>query len=341
MRAVKLQKKDLNRFLKSVEPFGELWGPVKNGDKYSLSKIESFSEIQTKALRTKIPFKKLFSPPEFPMYSFTKEGMKEELSDIPKRVIFGLHPCDIHALMIMDRFFTINFVDPYYMERRRKTAIIGLSCIPDDLCFCKTTNTSNVEKGFDLFLTELDDFFLLWIGSSLGDDMVRGCPQLIDEEVTHNDLEKYITWRKSRESKFTLNMDFTGMPGIMELSYDHPMWDELGEKCLSCGACTIVCPTCSCYNVKDEVELNTVEGKRVRVWDSCMFREYSIVADGHNFREARSERLKLRFIHKLQAFIGAYDEPACVGCGRCIDTCPVGIDIRTVGMRLKGEEVKI
>ena len=131
----------------------------------------------------------------------------------------------------------------------------------------------------------------------------------------------------------------TGMPSIMELSWDNPLWEELGEKCLSCGACTIVCPTCPCFNVFDEINLKQTEGRRIRQWDSCMFREYSMVAGGHNFRESRAERLKLRFTHKLQAFVGKFGEPACVGCGRCIDTCPVDIDIRTVGMRLKGEEV--
>lgn len=339
MIAMKMKKENLNDFLEAIKPFGTLWGPVKNGDNFSLEKIDDYSKLDLTALRTKIPFKKLLTPPKFSMFSFNMEDSKPAFDDPQKRIIFGLHPCDLHGLMIMDNFFNMHYPDPYYLERRRRTAIIGLSCIPDEKCFCKTTNTHYAEGGFDLALTDLEDFFIIWVGSSLGDDMIRECPQLVNENVDHDDLSKYIQWRQHRESSFKMEMDFTGMPSIMELSWDNPLWEELGEKCLSCGACTIVCPTCPCFNVFDEINLKQTEGRRIRQWDSCMFREYSMVAGGHNFRESRAERLKLRFTHKLQAFVGKFGEPACVGCGRCIDTCPVDIDIRTVGMRLKGEEV--
>jgi sulfhydrogenase subunit beta (sulfur reductase) len=338
MRAVKLQKENLNDFLDAIKPFGELWGPVKDGDSFILDKITDYNKIDLTALRTKIPYKKLLFPPKFKMFEF-KEGVEvPNPEELPRQVIFGMHPCDIHGLMIMDNFFNLHFPDPYYNARRERTAVIGLSCIPDELCFCKTTNTHYAERGFDLALTELGNIFIVWVGSSLGDDMVRQCPQLIDENVTPDDLKKYVEWRQYREAQFQ-EMDFTGMPSIMELSYESPIWEELGEKCLSCGACTIVCPTCPCFNVIDEISLDGKKVERQRRWDSCTFREYSMVAEGHNFREARSERLKLRFTHKLQAFVGKFGEPACVGCGRCINTCPVDIDIRTVGMRLKGEEV--
>ncbi len=339
MKAVKMKKENLNGFLEAIQSFGDLWGPVKSGDGFTLEKLTDYDRIDLTALRTKIPFKKLLFPPKFSMFSFEGNAIRENLENLPNQVIFGLHPCDLHALMILDNFFSMNQTDPYYLERRKKTAIIGLSCIPDDKCFCKTTNTHYAEGGFDLALTQLEKIFIVWVGSSLGDDMIRQCPHLIEETVGHEDLEKYIEWRKRREASFTLEMDFTGMPSIMELCWDDHIWEELGEKCLSCGACTIVCPTCPCFNVVDEINLSKTAGQRVRKWDSCMFREYSMVAGGHNFREARSQRLKLRFTHKLQAFVGKFGEPACVGCGRCIATCPVDIDIRTVGMRLKGEEV--
>jgi len=341
MRAVKMKKENLFDFFKAIKGFGTLWGPVKNGSKFSLEKINDYSQIDLTALRTKIPFKKFLFPPKMSMFSFDEKGVKESLDNIPHQVIFGIHPCDTHALMIMDNFHTQTNPDPYYIERRKRTAMIQLSCIPDDKCFCKTTNTDHAETGFDLALTELTDFFIVWIGSSLGDDMIRECPEIIDEHITHDDLQEYINWRKHRESSFKLDMDFSGMPSLMELYWDDVLWKELGERCLSCGSCTLVCPTCPCFNVIDEINLRNTQGKRIRQWDSCMFREYSMVAGGHNFREARADRLKLRFTHKLQAFVGEFGKPACVGCGRCIDICPVDIDIRTVAMRLKGEEVSV
>lgn len=340
MRAVKMKKENLKDFLTAIQSFGDLWGPVKNGEGFSLEQITDYSKIDLSALRTKIPFKKLLFPPKFSMFSFNKEGIKPSLDDLPRRVIFGLHPCDVHGLMILDDFFESQFEDPYYSERRKRTAIVALSCVPDEKCFCKTTNTHYAEGGFDLALTNLDEFFIIWVGSSLGDDMIRECPELLDENIAKEDLQKFVDWRAKREASFQIDMDFTGMPSTMELTWDDPLWDELGEKCLSCGACTIVCPTCPCFNVFDTMDMNGESGERVRKWDSCMFHEYSMVAGDHNFRETRAQRLKLRFTHKLQAFVGEFGKPACTGCGRCIDTCPVDIDIKTVGMRLKGEEVK-
>jgi sulfhydrogenase subunit beta (sulfur reductase) len=339
MRAVKLKKNNLKGFLTCIGSSGELWGPVKQSDRHVLARIDDVSQIDLSALRTTLPFKKLLFPPKFSMFHFDEKGYATDFNTIPKRVIFGLHPCDIKALLIMDEFHAKEFKDPYYYERRNRTIIVGLSCIPDDKCFCNATDNETVTEGFDLFLTDLGEFFLVWVGSSLGDDLVRECPKLTDVNVGHEDLKKYIEWQKRRSSQFKMQVDLTGMPDIVELSYDSPVWEQEGKKCLSCGACTIVCPTCPCFNVVDETELGKPRGERVRTWDSCQFREYSLVAGGHNFREARAERLKLRFTHKLQSFVGQFGKPACTGCGRCIGTCPVDIDIFTMVKHLQGEEV--
>jgi sulfhydrogenase subunit beta (sulfur reductase) len=339
MRAVKLKKSNLKGFLMCTGSWGELWAPVKRNDRFILDKITDLSQLDCTALRTTLPFKKLLFPPKFSMFRYEAGNYANDMSGLPKRILFGLHPCDIKALLIMDEFFAKEFKDPYYFERRNRTAIIGLSCIPDEKCFCNATMNETVTEGFDLFFTDLGDFFLIWVGSSLGDDLIRECPNLIDTAIGHQDLKKYIQWRKHRSQQFKMDIDLIGMPDIVELSQDSPVWEEEGKKCLSCGACTIVCPTCPCYNVLDETELGKKGIERVRRWDSCMFKEYSMVAGGHNFREARSERLKLRFTHKLQAFVGKFGKPACTGCGRCIDTCPVGIDIFTMVKHLKGEEV--
>ena len=341
MRAVKLKKEDLSQFLSHVRQFGELWGPIRRGDRHILERVEDPSRIDLSAIRTALPFKKLLFPARTPLFRFDEIHMKASLSDIPRRAIFGMHPCDIHGLLIMDEFFNKNYPDPYFIERRKKTAIIGLSCCPDERCFCHATNTDTVNDGFDLFLTDLGGFFLVWVGSSLGDDLVRECPDLMSAEAGTADLKKYIEWRRSRQKSFKMNIDLTGMPDIIELSTNSTIWEQEGEKCLSCGACTIVCPTCPCYNVVDELELGKLQGERYRRWDSCMFREYSMVAGDHNFREARAERLKLRFTHKLQSFVGTFGKPACVGCGRCVGACPVDIDIQTVVKRLQGEEVNV
>ena len=336
MRVVKLKKKDLVPFLRKLEEFGEVWGPVKRGDKFVYQHTDP-ENFDLKALRTIIPPKKFFVPPRFRMFRFKGDEWEEDKVS-EKRILFGLHPCDIHGILILDKLFLANYTDPYYKARRENTAIIGLSCEPDDKCFCKATNTHSVEEGFDLALSDIGDEYLVWIGSSLGDDLQKMGQEFIDEDVSEKDIEKYIDWRKKRDAKFRTDIDLTAMPDIFEISYNSPLWEKLGEFCLSCGQCSMVCPTCNCYNMEDTYRIGK-DIERIRHWDSCTFKEYSMVAGGHNFREARSARLKLYYTHKLAGFMSVFGKPSCVGCGRCEVTCPVGINVPNVAKALKDEKV--
>jgi sulfhydrogenase subunit beta (sulfur reductase) len=339
MKVIKLNKKNFQKLVEVCSKNWEVWGPVKEGNKHVFKKIVDSIEFDFSYTRTIIPPKMFFVPPRFNMFRFDRRGYHEELSVTP-RIIFGVHPCDIHGILILDKLFSLNYRDPYYMERRENTLIIGHSCIPDDKCFCLSTKTHIVEEGFDLFLTDLGDYYLVWIGSSKGDDLVKVRADIFDEKISMEDIEKYIKWRDWHSKQFSLFIDFTALPDIMELKYNDPIWDKIAESCLSCGSCSMVCPTCNCYNVHDYPDFAKGEGVRVRFWDSCMFKEYSLVAGGHNFRGKRADRLKLWYTHKLQAYIGQYGKPSCVGCGRCIETCPVEINVKTVANSLRGEEVE-
>jgi len=244
--------------------------------------------------------------------------------------------------LIMDETFMEHYPDPYYIERREKTIIIGHSCEPDEYCMCKSMGTHYIEEGFDLAMSDLGDFYLVWIGSSKGHDLTRLVPELFDENIKDSDIKKYVEWRRKRDASFEKVFDFTGIPDIMELSYYSPIWEELGEKCLSCGSCVMVCPTCNCFNVMDELTLSPeVKGERVRYWTTCLFIEHALVAGGHNFRGKRAERVRQFYIHKLQAFGAEFGSPACVGCGRCVVTCPVNINVWEVVGKLKGKEAYI
>ncbi len=336
MKVLKLQKRNLNSYLESLRVFGEIYGPVRKDEKYIYGQLDDLDKLDLRMLRTILPVKKFLVPPKFNTFSFEGYTYKPELEKIPRRVIFGVHPCEIHGLLILDKFFLERFPDPYYQERRKNTAILGLSCVPDEKCFAKSTGTHFVESGFDLAFNELQDFYLVWVGSSLGDDLVRLRLDLFEEDIKERDLHEYMKWRSWRDSQYKLKLDMTGMPDIMELNYNSPIWKKFGDKDLSCGACSMVCPTCPCYNVRDQLKPVGNSGERQRHWDSCMFKPFAVVAGGHNFRENRAERVKLWYTHKLKAFITEFGKPACVGCGRCIDTCPVDINIKTVVTALKG-----
>ena len=342
-----MKKEMLPEFLEALKEFGDLWAPVKKNNTHSFEKIDNVSKVDLDYTRTTIPLKKFFAPPKTPMVKYDMTGYEKEheiieyirTDETRKQIIFGAHPCDINGILILDKLFLNNYTDPYYYARRQNSVIIGHSCLPDENCLCKSTDTDTVDEGFDLFFTELDDYYLVWVGSSLGDDIIRANSKFFDETITNEDIAKYSQWRKKRDEMFKTSIDFDSMPDFMELAYNSEIWDELGAKCLSCGSCSMVCPTCNCYNVFDDLDIPDYSGERYRVWDSCMFKEYSLVAGGHNFREARSQRLKLYYTHKLKAYIGQYGKPSCVGCGRCIETCPVNINILTVAKALTKEVI--
>lgn len=341
MRILKLKRQNLFSFLQAISNGSELWGPVKKGNQTLFKFLipEEIKQLNLNFTRTLLPPKKLFVPPSFNMFQVTAKGYKEDYSWIKERILFGLHPCDIHGLLTLDRIFAQNFPDSYYLQARKKTLILGLSCWPDEYCLCLSTHTDIIEEGFDLFFSELDNDYLVWIGSSQGDDLIRMKPEFFEEGLGQRDIEKYIEWREKRAQAFKIKINFVFMPDLMELKYNDSVWEKAGTACLACGSCSMVCPTCNCYNVRDEILLGDKPGRRVREWDSCTLLEYSLVAGGENFRAKKSSRLKLWYTHKLQAFGSKYGKPSCVGCGRCLVTCPVGINVKSISDSLEGKEV--
>jgi sulfhydrogenase subunit beta (sulfur reductase) len=340
MRIVKLKKENLFPFLEVVSEEADLRAPVKKyEDKHVFSEVQDFSQIDLDYTRTIIPPRKILLPPSTVMFKASEKKYEEDFSHVTRKILFGVHPCDIHGLLIMDLFYSFVYDDPYYTRSRDKVLILGHSCWPDENCFCRSTQTHIVEEGYDLFFTKLNDFYLVWIGSSQGDDLIRTKTELFDENIKDEDIRVFIRWREERDKAFKTKINFNAMPDLMELKYNDPLWEKLGDACLACGSCTNVCPTCNCYNVLDKPVLGKDFSNIIRCWDACTLENYSEVAGGENFREKRSERLKLWYTHKLQAYISKYGKPACVGCGRCIVTCPVDINVKTVAKALDGDEV--
>jgi len=340
MRIVKLKKDYFHPFLEVISQRAQLWAPVKKGDKHIFDRVKDFNRIEMKTTRTILPPKKLMVPPAFNTFTFTSDSYQEDLSHVSSKILFGIHPCDIHGLLTLDKLFSYQYSDPYYIKARQKTLILGLSCWPDEHCFAKSTRTHIIDDGFDLFFTDLEDFFLVWIGSSRGDDLVRMKPGLFEKNLSDSDIQHYIRWQTEREKAYRAEVNFLAMPDLMELKYKAPFWEEAGQACLACGSCSMVCPTCNCYNILDKLSLAGKPGRRLRIWDSCTLVEYSEVAGGKNFREHKADRLRLWYTHKLQAYVSKYGKPSCVGCGRCLVTCPVDINIQTIAKSLLGEDPK-
>jgi sulfhydrogenase subunit beta (sulfur reductase) len=339
MKIVKLPKENLAGFICHLSVFGGIHAPIKKSKKsFVFAPIRKPSEIELNYSRTILPLKKYFFKPIDTMFNFSAEKSyempAEELNK--KYVIFGVHPCDIHGLKILDLVFSGRYVDSYYFAKRSRAVIIGLDCIPDDLCFCRSTGTGFVDTGFDLFLSDIDDSYLVRVATSIGDDMVTLADSLF-WEVEKADREKYKAKSIQRRESFQTEIQLQDLPEIMDLEYESQVWQEVGEECLSCGTCSMVCPTCYCYAVFDELNLDANSGQRKRRWDSCLFKDYALVAGGHNFRAKRSSRVKNRYFHKQRGFVSQHGRPSCVGCGRCKAYCPAGIDIVEIVNKLRGQ----
>jgi sulfhydrogenase subunit beta (sulfur reductase) len=287
-----------------------------------------------------IPFKKLLLPPSFAMMrgGFRSTGPVElgspESAPCPQ-VFFGAHACDIHALKILDLLFLSGYVDPYYAANRKNLLVVGHGCWPDERCFCDSLETSTADDGFDLALTPLEGRYLVTVATSKGDDVVRSNRALFDV-ATAGDIRDYLTRLRDRRAAFKLRLDVSDLPYVLEMKKDDPVWDELAGRCLCCGSCSMVCPTCSCFNVADRIEEDGT-ASRIRTWDSCLYRDYAVVAGGHNFRADRSDRVRTRYYHKQEAFVREFGMPSCVGCGRCIENCPTGIDVVEVFRHVRGD----
>jgi len=296
MQIVRLPKENLDKFIKSLSRFGQIYAPIKkDANTYLFSKIEDSSQIDLRYNRTLLPPKKYLLPPTDSMFRFSAEVGYEEVKHglDEKSILFGVHSCDIHGLRILDLVFSGRYVDNYYFTRRKNTSIIGVSCIPDDMCFCRSMGTDFVENGFDLFLSDIDQSYLVRIATSLGDDMVRASQSLF-KKVGKEEIAEYKKKSNEMQKHFKIDLELYNLPEILDLEYESKAWEEIGEKCLSCGTCSVVCPTCYCYDVFDELSLDGKTGERKRRWDSCLFKDYALVAGGLNFRSERSARVKNR-----------------------------------------------
>jgi formate hydrogenlyase subunit 6/NADH:ubiquinone oxidoreductase subunit I len=242
-------------------------------------------------------------------------------------VVLGVHTCDLHAIQLLDRVFEQGYPDQHYLRRRARVTLVSIECLKPCMqhSFCKSMGTLSVTEGFDLHLTDLGDDFAVDVGTEEGEALLAGFGQA--RKANEDDYRHVTRVIGEKWPRFPLRLDFdvTELPSLLSTSYDSKLWDELGERCLACGMCTNVCPTCYCFNVQDEVDFTLSAGKRFRVWDSCQLDRFATVAGGHNFRASRANRQRHRFFRKGKYQTDAYGLVGCVGCGRCAQACLVHI----------------
>ena len=316
---------------------GKLFLPVREGQVVLFKEWAEGFEVALDAPTSAVSPKDLFFPREETYMRYRCSGQAMELAageELEPAIAFGVHPCDLKAIEMLDRvYLNQEPVDELYRERRDKTTVVALACVaPDPFCFCGVFGIDPVNApGADLMagLDPRSGNLMLEAQTPKGEAFLKSTASLLVDANGQS-------YEPAAVKTADFGLDLEGFSESLKGRFEDPAWDKLYKSCLGCGVCTYVCPTCYCFDVEDYG--HEMAGERFRCWDSCMYGHFTQMAGGHNPRPGRKERVRQRFLHKLQYYPETYGEIACVGCGRCLRGCPVNLDIVQAIKALGGEQ---
>ena len=316
----------------------KIFVPVRDGDFSVFQPLEKETEPDFDYQNTRLSPKGLVYPQSERMFEYSLDEkdpesniLKEAPKDYNPQAIVGIRPCDAHAFQLVKRNFdNPEYPDPWWVRRFESTTVVGLGCNdPCSTCFCTAMGGGPFdETGLDVLLYDLGETYLARGLTEKGETFLSKAQ---DGEKADEKAVKRAAALSAKAAE--------GMPEPKELDpirektindlFDAPFWEDVAFACLNCGTCTFLCPTCWCFDIQDEVQGK--QGDRIRNWDSCMFPLFTLHGSGHNPRDKKFQRVRQRFMHKLKYFVDRYgDGFHCTGCGRCVQFCPVNIDIREV-----------
>jgi formate hydrogenlyase subunit 6/NADH:ubiquinone oxidoreductase subunit I len=271
-----------------------------------------------------------FFAPQETLITVRREGkgfnVTETIPDAPRLALLGVRACDIAAVAIQDRIFLHDHLrDTHYATRRQDVFLIAVDCTRSAAtCFCTSMGTGpDATGGYDLALTELADRFIVRCGSPAGDALVA---DLALPACSADDGAQAQAAVAACATGMQRRLDTSDLPRLLYEEAESARWNDVAQRCLSCTNCTMVCPTCFCHTVVDVTAVDGAVSQRVRQWDSCFSYEYAHI-HGKNFRPHIRDRYRQWLTHKLASWIDQFGTSGCVGCGRCITWCPVGIDL--------------
>ena len=319
---------DFHSSVQKIIKENKVYGVKRKTLSFTFDRLSDAEELCLNYDITVLPPNKYLLPPTESLLKFHLAPEPSIRGTVEARpsIVVGIHPYDLHALKLLDAVFTGSLVDVNYRARRNATAIIGVDCLnPGPYSFAASMGTAMPPRIFDLWLTDLGDEYLIEVDSSRGEGLLKR--YLKTRSASEAQIRQRDKLRQESLTKYQLSLDISpqGIPEVLDKAWNSPLWEELGQKCFACGSCTMVCPTCVCFDVRDKMELNLREGERYRRWDSCMFYGFAKVASGENFRPTGTDRLRHRLYRKGKYMLQRWGELGCVGCGRCVHACLVDI----------------
>ena len=297
--------------------------------------LEGPQELTLEYVTTTLPPKKAFFPPRQVLFEFTLTDPPEirgEWDDTPFTLV-GVHPCDLVAIDALDEAYTTEPAEACWPAMRKRARIVGVDCMPDEYCFCTSMGTDRARHNADLFLTKIGRMYLAEVLTEAGAEMLEGVPV---EEPTEDEIADAEQWREDKRERMTAKLDASveEFADILERGGLREVWEEISQRCYSCGSCNTTCPACFCFGINDEFDIGLTAGRRVRSWDSCQLHDFALVAGGHNFRRMRWQRVKHRWHRKFLYLYRRFGRAYCTGCGRCSRSCTADINITDVSNQL-------
>lgn len=333
-----LSQGGLHHFLGSLMETQPVMGPKERADQpgfHHFALLNDPREFAADYTTTTIPPKAAFFPPNEKLFSFTlKRPPYFTVSrDTFPFVLAGVHPCDLAAIDALDRACAYPPSDVRWQANRKRTVIIGIDCLPDEYCFCTTTDTIACRSVCDLFLTPIQRGYLVEVLTASGRALFEKAPARDARRQHRLEAEK---WRREKSERITagFKVSIDQFARILAGGGLTEVWKAVAERCYSCGSCNTVCPTCFCFNMLDDLDASLVQGVRRRTWDSCQLPDFAVVAGGHNFRGDRWQRVRHRWHRKFLYLYRQFGRPYCTGCGRCSRACTADINIVDVSNQL-------
>ena len=342
---LKILKKDLKKLYSAIAESATLYIPCNTGGKTDYAVWGEGAEVDLETLKTVKSAKSAFFPQCEDIVSFRREGKDIKVESSHKEsgdiVLFGVRACDAKSFDILDSVFLSDPVDSFYKTKREHSTVVTLACsAPEETCFCTVFGIDPAEPAGDASAWFSGEYLYIQPNTEKGVNLTKTLESVLLPEG--EDDKYYVEWEKTKTREITarlplkdLEINNWGGDDLLE-KFNSPKWAELSEACLGCGACTFVCPTCQCYDVRDFDKGNGVQ--RYRCWDSCMYKDFTMMAHGTP-RPTQLQRFRQRFMHKLVYYPSNNNGVfGCVGCGRCLETCPIKMNIAKVIKAFGGEK---
>jgi len=342
-----IKKTELAHLVDRLMENRRVYAPVRHQDMTDFQEISTADQVDLSFANTTLSPKSIILPQSEAMFEFNLDRTSEQAgilheveTDHFPRIIFGIRPCDAKAFQLLDlNFNTTSHRDPWWVRRRQITTLVGLGCnTPCPTCFCTSVGSGPfATEGLDLLFIDLDDELVIQVITEKGLELLNDMEVKAEASAAQKEVVSALQESALQSIKSVVPTEGLKQHDANAL-FNAEFWEEVQFACINCGVCTFVCPTCWCFDIQDEVFKGN--GLRLRNWDSCMFTLFTLHGSGHNPRSQKLQRVRQRFMHKLKYFPDKYHEGvACVGCGRCIQQCPVNIDIRRIFLLMNGFKV--